>query len=318
MGTHPIFESDFDCLTENFFQRTFKMVESWLREKMQIKNKIARIMLAEFFGTFILCLVGNGAVHEDKYAGTGALAVCFAYGMGVAFGIYASAGVSGGHINPAVTISFAIMGRLGKTVLDNVKMFFIYSIAQILGAFISSCVVYGVYHDLEGYLIENQELTNHSLTGLYATWPQGDFTISAGALFFDQVVATWILITVIFALLDAKNVNPGGIAPFLIGIAACVIGLSYGANGGGAINPARDLGPRLFSLMKYGSAAMTDNAYFFWIPLFAPLVGGVTGAILYHIFIAAHWEDEEDKGEYEPVDDKPEADNQQLVAEEDC
>ena len=63
----------------------------------------------------------------------------------------------------------------------------------------------------------------------------------------------------------------------------------------GAINPARDLGPRLFSLIKYGSAAMTDNAYFFWIPLFAPLVGGVSGAILYHVFIAAHWEDEEDK-----------------------
>lgn len=95
-----------------------------------------RICLAEFFGTFILCLVGNGAVHEGAYKDTGIFAVCFAYGLAVAFGIYASAGVSGGHVNPAVTIAMATLGRLGKTAGENVIMFALYSISQILGAFL--------------------------------------------------------------------------------------------------------------------------------------------------------------------------------------
>merc|ERR1711915_987830 len=331
MGTHPIFESDFDCLTD----RSLTMVEtleSWLREHIRIKSKIKRIMLAECFGTFIFCLVGNGAAYWWATGGwlagndssLGPLTVPFAYGMGVAFGIYASAGVSGGHINPAVTIAFAIMGKLGKTVKDNVKMFFVYSVAQIVGAFLSCFVVYWVYNDNEADGLRSR-IGQYSLISIYSIGHKEDLPVSAG-LFFDQMVATWILITVIFALNDSRKVNHGGIAPFLIGVAVCVIGLSYGSNGGG-INPARDfalmLAISLTSIIKLGHDVAKAVTVFFWVPIFAPLVGGVLGAILYHVFIAAHREDEEDKGEYDnnrvnPVDDNREAENQQLDAGEDC
>jgi len=105
---------------------------------------------------------------------------------------------------------------------------------------------------------------------------------------------------------DKRNANPGGAAPLLIGLAACTIGLSYGANGGGAINPARDLGPRLFSLIMYGSEALHGSAHFFWIPLVAPLVGGVIGALCYLFVISAHWPEEEEsenEEEYKKVSD---------------
>ena len=90
----------------------------------------------------------------------------------------------------------------------------------------------------------------------------------------------------------------------VIGIAACVIGLAYGVNGGGGINPARDLGPRLFALCMYGSEAISGANYFFWIPLIAPLVGGVVAAFTYLFFISAHHEPEPEKpqrNDYVPV-----------------
>lgn len=279
--------------------------EALIKQKCRITNPMIRICLAEFFGTFILCLVGNGAVHEGAYKETGIFAVCFAYGLAVAFGIYASAGVSGGHVNPAVTIAMATLGRLGKTAGENAVMFALYSISQILGAFLSCFFVYGAYKAEEEYLTSQKNLSTHDLTGFYATWPTGDFEISPANLFFDQVIGTWILITVIFSVTDKRNANPGGAAPLLIGLAACTIGLSYGANGGGAINPARDLGPRLFSLIMFGSEALHGSAHFFWIPLVAPLVGGVIGALCYLFVISAHWPEEETKieEEYEKVSD---------------
>lgn len=278
-------------------------MEAAIREKVRCQSNTVRICLAEAFGTFVLCLVGNGATHENALLNNGPLAVPLTYGLGLAFGIYVCAGVSGGHVNPAVSLAMALLGRLGDTAVENFKMFLLYSLSQIVGAFLSSFVVFGVYTEAETHL----NLTAAQNTGFYATFPAGVYEASQGALFFDQIIATWILLTVIFAVTDNRNTNPGGLAPLLIGLAAVGIALSYGT-GGGAINPARDLGPRIFAAIMYGADAFTHANHFFWIPLIGPLFGGVLSALCYLLFISAHWPEEAEKAttnggqEYQPVE----------------
>ena len=280
-----------------------------LQKAVRITNPTIRIALSEFIGTFFLCLVGNGAVHCSALTGGSALQTCFAFGMSVTFGVYISCSGSGGHINPAVSIAMASLGRLGDTMAANVAMFGVYTLSQIGGAFLSSFFVWFAYSPGEAYLAAApHNLSAKDLTGLYATWPTEMYDISLGRLFYDQALGTFILVMVIFATTDSKNASPGNVAPIVIGIAACVIGLAYGVNGGGGINPARDLGPRLFALCMFGSEALTGAGTFFWIPLLAPLVGGVVAAFTYLVFISAHHMEQQEerqatpqKSDYVPV-----------------
>jgi len=266
-------------------------IEDTIKAKLKSSNNALRIGMAEFMGTFFLCLIGNAAVHESVLTGGSAFQVCFAFGMAVTFGVYISAGVSGGHINPAVTVAMASLGRLGDGIGQNAGMACVYILSQILGAFVSSIFVWIAYAPAEAYLIEKHNMSAIGMAGLYATWPTGEFDVSQGTLFYDQALGTFILVMVIFAVTDDKNTSPGNAAPILIGLAACVVGLSYGVNGGGGINPARDLGPRLFGLMMFGSEAFAGQHMFFWIPLVAPLVGGIVAAWTYLLTISAHHPD---------------------------
>merc|ERR1711935_669144 len=216
-------------------------LEETLKKAVRVTNPTIRIALSEFIGTFFLCLLGNGAVHCSALTGGSALQTCFAFGMSVTFGVY---------------ISCSGLGRLGDTMASNAAMFGVYTLAQIGGAFVSSFFVWFAYAPGEAYLAAApHNLSAKDLTGLYAAWPTEMYEISAGRLFYDQALGTFILLMVIFATTDSKNASPGNGAPVVIGLAACVIGLSYGVNGGGGINPARDLGPRLFALCMFGSEA---------------------------------------------------------------
>ena len=128
--------------------------------------------------------------------------------------------------------------------------------------------------------------SDKQLAGLYATWPNDQLDLSTSRLFFDQAVGTFILTMVIFAVTDSHN-SMGSLGPIVIGLSACIVGLSYGVNGGAAINPARDLGPRLFALYNFGNVAFDS---FFLIPLIAPIFGAIFAAFVYSIFISAHHE----------------------------
>ena len=143
-----------------------------------MSNNALRIGLAEFMGTFFLCLIGNAAVHESVLTGGSAFQVCFAFGMAVSFGVYISAGVSGGHINPAVTVAMASLGRLGDGIGQNAGMACVYIVSQILGAFVSSFFVWLAYAPAEAYLIEKHNMSAIGMAGLYATWPTGEFEVS--------------------------------------------------------------------------------------------------------------------------------------------
>ena len=258
-----------------------------ISEKVKIEQPYIRFFLGELLGTFILVFIGNGASHAAALDPTlSSLHQPLAYGLGCALGIFSCAGVCGGHINPAITVAHVILGKLGSTWRSNLSAALVIVSGQFLGGFVASGVVHAIYIDTEHYL--NGENAT-SLVGMYATWPGAPFPISIGRLFADQFFTTAILAITVLAVTDPHNARPKGMAPLIIGLAVAALALGYGANGGGAFNPARDFGPRLVALFVFGSEAFSGFSYFFWIPLVAPLLGGAHGALVYFFFISAHW-----------------------------
>ncbi|MCL7381804.1 MIP/aquaporin family protein [Streptomyces sp. 35G-GA-8] len=257
-------------------------------------------MLAEFLGTFVLILLGCGsvAVAVAGLPGSGRQTVAFGpanwliiswgWGLGVVFGVYVSGGISGGHINPAVTLAFAARrGFPWNKVLP-------YWGAQLLGAFLGAAVVFSAYSwaidDFNGKagIARDQSLSTFSI---FATFPAEYFGSSWWGPFLDQLIGTAILLILVCALIDTRNSGPlSNLAPFLIGLVVFAIGLSIGTNAGYAINPARDFGPRLWTyFVGWGDIALPGTfqwfSGYFWIPIIGPLVGGLIGVFVYDFFI---------------------------------
>lgn len=277
-------------------------------------------MLAEFFGTFMLLLLGDGsvAVAIAGLPGSGRqvlklapfgpadwLIIVWGWAFAVAFGVYVAGGVSGAHINPAVTFGFAL--RRGFPWRKVVPYWF----AQVAGGFCGAALVYAVYYSAIGWFNTSQHLTRpHSLDtfAIFATFPASYFHGAWAGPFVDQVVGTAILVALIAALIDHRNQAPkGNTAALLIGLVVAVIGLAYGTNAGYAINPARDFGPRLFTYaLGWGPLAFPGKlgglfSNYWWIPIAGPLGGGAVGILLYDFFIGQVL-----KARQEPAGPRPE------------
>lgn len=244
-----------------------------------------RELLAEFFGTFILIVFGVGVVAQFVLSRSTAgsyLSINVAWGLAVAMGCYVSAGVTGAHLNPAVTLALAAHRRFPwNHVLP-------YSVAQIAGAFVASAVVYLTYHEalnaFDGGV--RQVLGASGTAGIWATYPQPFLSVFPGG-FIDQVVGTALLVAVIFGITDPRNAPPPtGLAPVVVGLLVVLIGATFGFNSGYAINPARDFGPRLFTFIAgWGSGVFTAGNGWWWVPIIAPLIGGVAGGWIYDVLI---------------------------------
>jgi glycerol uptake facilitator protein len=256
---------------------------------------------AEFLGTFVLIMFGDAIVATCvaglSQSGRGELGfnsgdwilITFAWGFAVMLGVYVAGGVSGAHLNPAVTFAQALRrGFPWKKVPT-------YIVAQVAGAFVAAAVVYFNYRFAIGSF-EHVEHINRGTSNsigtysIFATFPAEYFTSWFGP-FMDQVIGTALLVACIFAVIDEYNAPAkANLAPFIIGLIVVVIGMSFGVNAGYAINPARDLGPRLFAWAQgWGKIAMPGdygnvNTYF-WIPIVGPLVGGAIGAYVYDLLI---------------------------------
>lgn len=248
------------------------------------RSRLTREMYAEFLGTFILMLFGAGVVAQNVLSGGekgSYLSINLAWGLGVAMGVYVAAGVSGAHLNPAVTLALAV--RRGFPWAKVVP----YSLAQTAGAFTAAAVVYATYREaFDAFDGGIRMVAGSKGTGaVFATYP-APFLSTAGGLV-DQFVGTAILLLAICALTDTRNTAPAAnTAPLLIGALVVAIGASFGFNSGYAINPARDLGPRLFTLIAgWGAEAFRAGNYWFWIPIVGPLAGAVAGAGLYDAMI---------------------------------
>jgi len=260
--------------------------------KFRIKNDLAREVLAEFLGTFVLMVFGNGSVAQSVLsngASGGTISINFAYGVGVTMAVYVAGNVSGAHLNPAMSLLFTIMGRLPWYKLP------CYVIAQVAGAYVSGAAVYSVYYDaINNFDGGVRQVTGENGTaGIFATYPADYLTIGGGL--WDQVFGTALLSGCILAVTDGNEVADG-LAPFLIGLIVLGIGLAFGLNCGYAINPARDLGPRLWTYaVGYGDEVWTAYSSYSWVPVVGPMIGACLGGLVYKLFVGHHFKKDDKK-----------------------
>jgi MIP family channel proteins len=246
---------------------------------------LAREAAAEFLGTFVLIVFGVGVVAQVVLSGATAgnyLSINLGWGLAVTMGVYVAGGVSGAHLNPAVTLALAVHRKFPwKKVLA-------YSLSQLAGAFAASAVVFTVYREALGRFDGGiRQVTGpHGTAGIWATYPQNFLSTFPGG-FFDQVLGTALLVLLIFALTDHLNLAPApNLTPVLVGSVVVLIGMCFGYNAGYAINPARDFGPRLFTAIGgWGVEVFRAGNYWWWVPILAPLLGGILGGYIYDRFV---------------------------------
>lgn len=246
---------------------------------------------AEFLGTALLIFFGTGCVAALKVAGAsfGLWEISIIWGIGVSMAIYLTAGISGAHLNPAVSIALSLFGGFEKRKLP------FYIVAQILGAFCGAALVYTLYSSLFFDFEQTHAMVRGSeasleLAAVFSTYPHPALAI--GQAFLVEMIITAILMAVIMALTDDNNGLPrGALAPLLIGLLIAVIGSAMGPLTGFAMNPARDFGPKLMTFLAgWGDIAFTGgrDIPYFLVPVFAPIVGACLGAGLYRGAIARH------------------------------
>ena len=228
--------------------------------------------LAELIGTAILIILGDGVVAgvllaKSKAQNAGWIVITAGWGFAVAMAVYAVGSISGAHINPAVTIGFASNGTLpwGDVPL--------YLAGQFVGAFIGAVVVY--LH----YLPHWGETDDPGLK--LAVFSTGPAIRNTGSNLVSEIIGTFVLVFGVLAIV--ANAAPGetGLTPLLVGFLVFAIGLSLGGPTGYAINPARDLGPRIaHAVLPIAGKGSSDWEYS-WIPVVGPIVGGVLGALAF-------------------------------------
>jgi MIP family channel proteins len=251
-------------------------------------------LAAEFAGTMILLLFGIGVVAQVVAGGgltepPGGLgnhdSISWAWGLGVTFGVYVAARLSGAHLNPAVTVSLAAFkGFPWRKVIP-------YCLAQVLGAFVAALLVRWNYTEVLARYDPGHTLKTQFV---FSTLPGNGskaFGVHEWGAFRDQVIGTAILMLLILAVIDVLNTAPkANMAPFIIGLIVVAIGMAFGTDAGYAINPARDFGPRLASYLTGYGGAWRDQwgNFYFWVPIVGPLVGGPVGAAFYQYVVARY------------------------------
>jgi MIP family channel proteins len=250
-----------------------------------MSRSLLREALAEFLGTFVLIVFGVGVVAQvvlSKQTAGSYLSINIAWGLAVAMGCYVSAGVTGAHLNPAVTLALAVHRRFAWSKVP------VYAIAQLAGAFVASVVVYVTYREaLAAFDGGVRQVTGPQGTaGIWATYPQAFLSVFPGGVV-DQVVGTALLVGVIFGITDSRNSPaPAGLAPIIVGLLVVLIGATFGFNSGYAINPARDFGPRLFTFVGgWGAEVFRAGNGWWWVPVVAPCIGAVLGGWVYDVFV---------------------------------
>jgi len=258
-------------------------------------NQYVREFLAEMLGTFALVIFGDGAIAQvvlgnggkgDTFFG-GFLNICIGYGLALMIGICISGGVSGGHLNPAVTLAMAAIRKLKPIQVP------IYMAAQYIGAFLAALVLWGEYADAIK-MVEGSGNYSALTHGIFASYP--NFTldqVSTLSLAMDQILGTAMLLLIILAVTDSNNMNiQSSLVPITIGLGLTAIHLSFGLNAGCAINPARDFSPRLLTLIAGWKEPFKAANSWFWIPWLLPHIGGVLGAGLYKLMVGIHFKQE--------------------------
>jgi glycerol uptake facilitator protein len=232
---------------------------------------------AETIGTLLLVLLGDGVVANallarSKGQNSGWIVITAGWAMGVVVAVYAVGTISGGHINPAVTFGLAVIGQFPWSSVPG------YVLAQMLGAFLGAVMVWLAY--LPHWAVTEDQ---GAKLGVFCTIP----AIRRPALnLVTEIIGTFVLVLGVLAIPSTNNLPPAsgfrtGFGPFLVGLLVWGIGLSLGGPTGYAINPARDLGPRLAHLVLPIAGKGGSDLGYAWVPVIGPILGGVLAACFY-------------------------------------
>lgn len=229
----------------------------------------------EFVGTLVLILLGDGvccatSLNKSKAQGAGWVVVTLGWGLAVMCGVFIAGPYSGAHLNPAVTLGFAFAGQFEWCAVLP------YIAAQMLGGFAGAVLVYMFYKD-------HFDATEDAATklGVFCTMPA---IMNKGRNFFCETVASWLLVFVILALGNKENlpeVGMGELGAFPVTMLIMSIGMSLGATTGYAINPARDLAPRIAHAILPIKGKGESGWGYSWVPVAGPVVGGLLAALTY-------------------------------------
>jgi glycerol uptake facilitator protein len=251
------------------------------------RNTLVGELSAEVLGTFTLIIFGVGVVAQTVLTpfSAGAQSIHWAWGIGVIMGVYVAGGISGAHLNPAVTLALALWrkfpwGKVGP-----------YALAQLVGAFLAAMVVRWNFWEAFDRFDPAKGFKSQVVFNTYPNNAADYANISQLGALRDQIIGTAVLVMLIFAITDARNMSPGAnMAPFIIGLVVVGIGMAIGAAAGYAINPARDLGPRLAAWVSGWSNAFNDQRgdFYAWVPIVGPLIGGPLGGWVYDFLVGRY------------------------------
>ena len=229
----------------------------------------------EFIGTMVLILLGDGvccatSLNKSKAQGAGWVVVTLGWGLAVMCGVFIAGPYSGAHLNPALTISLALAGQFDWVAVLP------YIAAQMLGGFAGAVLVYVFYKD-------HFDATEDQATklGVFCTAPA---IMNKGRNFFCEALASWLLVFVILALGNKENlpeIGMGELGAFPVTMLIVAIGMSLGATTGYAINPARDLAPRIAHAVLPIKGKGDNQWGYSWIPVAGPICGGLLAALTY-------------------------------------
>lgn len=231
-----------------------------------------KLFTAELVGTMLLVLLGDGVVagvllNKSKAEKSGWMVIATGWGLAVALAVYTVGRISGAHINPAVTLSLAAAGKLAWADVPR------YLGGQMLGAFLGAVLVW------LAYLAHWDETEDRAAKlSVFSTIPA---IRNVPANLLTEVIGTFVLVFGVLALGANKAPNDTGLTPLLVGFLVWSIGLSLGGPTGYAINPARDLAPRIaHAILPIPNKGASDWSYS-WIPVVGPVIGGIIGAVVY-------------------------------------
>lgn len=248
-----------------------------------------RAYAAEFAGVMMIIIFGDGVVCQVVLSSnTGVasspkgeyLSISFGWAIGVAVGVWVAAGISGAHLNPAVTLALATFRGFSWKKVPG------YCFAQLMGALVGAGIVYANYIHAIDIVEGGRHIRTLKTAGLFSTYAL-DYMTNVSC-FFSEFMASAILLIAVFAFIDKGNhAAPAGLLPLPLFILILGIGACLGMETGYAINPARDLGPRILTgMVGYGAAPFTfRNHYWLWCPVIAPVCGALFGAFLYDLFL---------------------------------
>ena len=235
--------------------------------------------LAELIGTMILIVLGDGVVanvllNKSKGQNSGWIVITTGWALGVAVAVYCVVSVSGAHLNPAVTLGLAAIGKFPASLVPT------YIVAQVTGAAIGGALVWLAY-----FPHWKETADSGAKLAVFCTGPAIRMTPMN---LVTEIIGTFVLVLGVLAILSPSNLAPHsgfdkGFGPFLVGVLVWSIGLSLGGPTGYAINPARDFGPRLAHFLLPIAGKGDSNWSYAWVPIVGPILGGILGAWFYKL-----------------------------------